>query len=213
MFTGLIEDTGRVANLVRRGESGIITIETSLPIQEIAIGDSIAVNGACLTVTDKGGNRLTFDVSPESFSRTTLGKLNVGNRVNLERALKMGDRLGGHIVTGHIDCNGRLSRSELRSGNHQLQFTIPAEHARYVVEKGSVAIDGISLTVNAVTRDSFSVNIIPLTFSATTLNQLRSGDTVNIETDIIGKYIERLTSPWKAESGLSIKTLAENGFL
>lgn len=213
MFTGLIEDNGRVASLVRRSESGIIVIETSLPTSEISIGDSIAVNGACLTVTEKGANRLTFDVSPESLSRTTLGKLNTGSRVNLERALKMGDRLGGHIVTGHIDCSGRLSGSELRSGNHQLQFTIPAEYARYVVEKGSVAIDGISLTVNTVTRDSFSVNIIPLTFAATTLNQLRSGDTVNIETDIIGKYIERLTSPWKAESGLSIKTLAENGFL
>lgn len=213
MFTGLIEDTGRIASLVRRGESGIITVETALPASEIAIGDSIAVNGACLTVTEKRTGQLSFDVSPESLSRTTLGKIGNGSRVNLERAMKLGDRLGGHIVTGHIDCCGRLSRTELRSGNHQLQFTIPPEHGRYVVEKGSVAIDGISLTVNSVTRDSFSVNIIPLTFASTTLNQLRVGDTVNIETDIIGKYIERLTSPWKTESGLSIKTLAENGFL
>ena len=139
--------------------------------------------------------------------------LSSGSRVNLERALRLGDRLGGHIVSGHVDCTGRLSRSENRSGNHQLQFTLPPEHARYLVEKGSVTIDGISLTVNAVSKDGFSVNIIPHTYSNTTLAQLRVGDKVNIETDIIGKYVERLTSPWKSEGGLSMKTLAENGFI
>ncbi len=213
MFTGLIESTGRVAVFIRRGEAGLLTVETSLPTAEIAIGDSVAVNGACLTVTATGSGTLTFEVSPESLTRTTLGKLHSGCRVNLERALRLGDRLGGHIVSGHIDCCAQLSRSEVRSGNHMLQFTLPSGHARYLVEKGSVAIDGISLTVNSVTADGFSVNIIPHTQVNTTLNQIRSGDTVNIETDIIGKYVERLTAPWKSGGGLSIKTLAENGFL
>lgn len=213
MFTGLIEDTGRVAGFHRQGEAGVLVVETTLPTAETAIGDSVAVNGACLTVTEKSSASLTFDVSPESISRTTIGSIRSGNRVNLERALRLGDRLGGHIVSGHIDCTGQLSRSEERSGNHQLHFTVPQEHARYLVEKGSVTIDGISLTVNSVTRDGFSVNIIPHTFAKTTLGQLKAGDRVNIETDIIGKYVERLTAPWRSEGGLSMKTLAENGFL
>ena len=213
MFTGLIEDTGRVASFHRRSEAGVLVVETSLPTADIAIGDSVAVNGACLTVTERSLRTLTFDVSPESISRTLIGKLCSGSRVNLERALRLGDRLGGHIVSGHVDCAGQLIRSENRSGNHQLQFTLPPEHARYLVEKGSVTIDGISLTVNAVSREGFAVNIIPHTYSSTTLGQLRVGDQINIETDIIGKYVERLTSPWKSEGGLSVKTLAENGFI
>lgn len=212
MFTGLIEATGRVAAFERSGRAGVLRIETSLPIAEIAIGDSVAVNGACLTVTTKREQLLSFDVSPESLTATTLGSLRPGNIVNLERALRLGDRMGGHIVTGHIDCIGRLARSSEASGNRVLEFSLPAESARYLVAKGSVAINGISLTVNTVTATGFSVNIIPLTQTATTLSSLKTGDQVNIETDIIGKYVERLTQPWKSGGGLSMKTLAENGF-
>ncbi|MDD2853138.1 MAG: riboflavin synthase [Desulfuromonadaceae bacterium] len=213
MFTGLIEDVGRVASFKRRGEAGLLTVDTSLPTAEITVGDSVAVNGTCLTVTAKNENSVTFDVSPESITRTTIATFCGGARVNLERALKLGDRLGGHIVSGHIDCIGELSRCDARSGNYQLQFNLPADHARYIVAKGSIAIDGISLTVNTVSHHGFAVNIIPHTFSHTTLALLKRGDSVNLETDIIGKYVERLTAPWKSEGGLSMKSLAENGFI
>ncbi len=213
MFTGLIEDTGRVAAFERRGDAGVVRIETALPSGEIAIGDSVAVNGPCLTVTAKGGTSLTFDVSPETIARTTFRTIRPGDMVNLERALRLGERLGGHIVTGHIDCCARLARAETRSGNRVLEFTLPPEHARYLVEKGSVAIDGISLTVNGVGANGFSVNIIPHTLTGTTLAGLKPGDEVNIETDIIGKYVERLAQPWRNGGGLSMRTLAENGFL
>lgn len=213
MFTGLIEDTGRVTAFERRGKAGLLRVATTLPLDEIAIGDSVAVNGACLTVTEKQTGALTFDVSPESLTATTLGGLTSGGLVNLERALRMGDRLGGHIVTGHVDCVGRLARRGETSQHHVLEFTLPSENARYLVVKGSVCIDGISLTVNNVGRDGFSVNIIPHTLARTTLHRLRPGTDVNIETDIIGKYVERLTQPWKSGAPLSMRSLAENGFL
>lgn len=213
MFTGLIEDTGRITALERRGAAAVLSLTTSLPVSEIAIGDSVAVNGACLTVTAKTGTTLTFDVSPETMAGTTIVGLRSGSSVNLERALRLGDRMGGHIVSGHIDCIGKLARTSETDRNRVLEFTLPAENARYLVTKGSVAINGISLTVNSVTTNGFSVNIIPLTQVATTLSGLKVGDEVNIETDIIGKYVERSTAPWKQGGGLSFKTLAENGFL
>jgi len=213
MFTGLIEDIGRITAIDRRGAAAALTLTTALPLQEIAVGDSVAVDGACLTVTAKTGSTLTFDVSPETIASTTIGGLRSGSAVNLERALRLGDRMGGHIVSGHIDCIGRLARFSESDRNRVLEFTLPAENARYLISKGSVAINGISLTVNRVTDNGFSVNIIPLTRTATTLAGLKTGDTVNIETDIIGKYVERLARPWSSAGNLSMKTLAENGFL
>jgi len=212
MFTGLIEDTGRVASLERRGDAAVLRIETALPAAEIAIGDSVAVNGVCLTVSPQPGTVLSFDVSPETMTRSTMRSLRSGSRVNLERALRLGDRLGGHLVSGHIDCIGKLTRMETMSGSHVLTFSLPSGYCRYLVEKGSVAIDGISLTVNAVTTTEFSVTIIPHTFAHTTLADIRTGSEVNIETDMIGKYLERLAQPWSG-GGLNLKTLAEHGFL
>lgn len=209
----MIEDIGRVTAIERRGSAAVLTVATALPVAEVAFGDSIAVNGACLTVTAKQGATLSFDVSPESMACTTLASLRAGQGVNLERALRLGDRMGGHIVTGHIDCIGRLARSSESSGNHVLDFSLPAENVRYLISKGSVAINGISLTVNTVGSSSFSVNIIPHTFKMTTLAKLNTGDQVNIETDIIGKYVERLTQPRSGSGGLSMNVLMENGFL
>ena len=213
MFTGLIEATGRVTVCEKRSAAAVLSVAVDLPVSEITIGDSVAVNGACLTVTAKRDATLTFDVSPETLAGTTIGNLRSGQTVNLERALKLGDRMGGHIVTGHIDCKGKMTRISENSGNHVLDFSLPPEHARYLITKGSVAINGISLTVNTVTATGFSVNIIPLTYLSTTLAALKIGEDINIETDIIGKYVERLTSPWKSGGGLSMKILAENGFI
>lgn len=213
MFTGLIETVGRVSACERRGAAAVLTVTSTLPAAEIVIGDSVAVNGACLTVTEKRGISLSFDVSPETLTTTTIGSLRSGQSVNLERALRLGDRMGGHIVTGHIDCIGRLAGTSETSGNRVLQFSLSSSCLRYLISKGSVAINGISLTVNNVTAAGFAVNIIPLTQTSTTLDSIKTGDDVNIETDIIGKYVERLISPWKTGGSVTMKTLAENGFI
>lgn len=215
MFTGLIEDVGKVQKLERRGSSARLAIATALPGAEFAIGDSVAVNGACLTVTTVAGTLLSFDVSPETLDRSGLGRLASGDQVNLERAMRLSDRLGGHIVTGHIDCVATVAERREDSGNILFSFGIPSEYLRYIIEKGSVAIDGISLTVNSVTSDGFSVNIIPHTAQMTTLRFKKPGDKVNIETDIIGKYVERLLAGAGSSSktgGISLQKLMENGF-
>jgi riboflavin synthase len=217
LFTGLIEDLGTVRQLQTGADSGRITIATGLPTAEIALGDSIAVNGVCLTVTSFGGGLFSADVSPESLSRTTLGELHPGQRVNLERALRLSDRLGGHLVSGHVDGVGQVvERSQDRNA---VRFTIrmPAALSRYLVEKGSVAIDGISLTVNAVGPDTFSLAVIPHSLAKTTLQDRRVGSRVNIETDILGKYVERLLQNRggnQAEAGsVGLEFLAKHGFM
>lgn len=213
MFTGLIECTGSVAGLHRGAAGAVLEVLAPLPADQVRIGDSIAVNGVCLTVIRSGTGRFSFDVSPESVDRSTFSSLAPGAVVNLERALLMGSRLDGHLVTGHVDCVGRLDRSIRRGNASILSFNLPADYARMLVEKGSVAIDGISLTVNEVSAEQFSVAIIPHTLAKTTLGGLGVGAAVNIETDIIGKYVARLAAPHAAGGGLTMEKLMQNGFI
>ena len=216
MFTGLIEEIGKVVRMGKAGAAARLTVSAGFPPDEIRIGDSIAVNGACLTVVEKNGGSFTFDASPETISRTAFRQLRNGSPVNLERALRFSDRLDGHLVAGHVDCVGVIVERRETSGNIVLSFRIPCEFMRYLAEKGSVAIDGVSLTVNAVGEDTFSVNIIPLTSSRTTLTTKKAGDEVNIETDMLCKYVERLLGLRNEKTeikGLSLELLAKKGFL
>ncbi len=216
MFTGLVEDCGTVKSLTRTPVEARLTVGTGIPTVELSIGDSVAVNGACLTVIAKDESSFTVDMSPETFERTTFKTIGRGQRVNLERALRVGDRLGGHIVTGHIDTVGTVSGVEKRQNAVIISINVPVAYARYLVAKGSVAIDGISLTVNEVLTESFSVSIIPHTLAATTLADCREGAKVNIETDILGKYIERLLGASHGEgkpSQLTSEFLAKHGFM
>ncbi len=213
MFTGLIECTGRVVSLRRGGERAVLEVAAPLPAGEVGIGDSIAVNGACLTVVGMQGERFSFDVSPETVTRTTFSALQPGSPVNLERALPFGGRLDGHLVTGHIDCVGRLESRTNQGNAVLLSFNLPQDQARMLVEKGSVAIEGVSLTVNSVADNGFSVSIIPHTLEKTTLAAIGSGAKVNIETDIIGKYVAKLVAPYAGKSGLTMEKLMQNGFM
>lgn len=183
---------------------------TSLPLDDVKIGDSIAVSGACLTVTALGAQGFTFDVSAETLSRTTLGGLRAGDRVNLEKALRMSDFLGGHLVLGHVDCVGRIVERTARADSIVCGFTLERGLSKYVVARGSVTVDGISLTVNSCEGDRFYVNIIPHTAEKTTLAGKKAGDPVNIETDILGKYVEKLLRPGR---GVDMDVLREHGFI
>lgn len=216
MFTGLIEQVGKVCSLQVMGNAGRLAVTGRFPTGSVAIGDSIAVNGVCLTVVAMGGERYDFDASPETISRTSLKNLKPGSAVNLERALRLGDRLGGHIVSGHVDCVARVEERHESSGNIRFTFRLPVEHARHVVAKGSITVDGISLTVNDVKGVLCTVNVIPHTAAATTLQSRRVGDEVNIETDLLAKYVEKLlhgNNDSSGEGGLTLETLARNGFL
>lgn len=216
MFTGLIEDLGTVRELRKSADSVRLNVATSIPINELVLGESIAVNGVCLTVVDFEDAHFTADVSPETISRSTLSFLKPGSRVNLERALRLGARMGGHLVSGHVDAVGTVI-ALVRDGNAwRFTFRIPAEVNRYVVEKGSVAIDGISLTVNKVSEETFAVAIIPHTLEMTTLQDRQVGASVNVETDLIGKYVERLlgkASGRQPQSAVDLEFLARHGFL
>lgn len=214
MFTGLIEETGKVSSLRRGGNSSFIRIQAEKVLEGTVTGDSIAVNGVCLTVTEMGGGWFQADVMNETLARSSLGGLKPGDPVNLERAMAAGGRFGGHIVSGHIDGTGTVT--DIKNDGIAVWYTITADPQilRYIVEKGSVALDGISLTVAKVTAESFSVSVIPHTAEVTTLSKRKTGDKINIENDIIGKYVEKLMKPAESSSGgLSIGFLAENGFI
>jgi len=192
MFAGIIEDVGRVYRWQVRKGAGTLTLSANLPLGEMDLGSSIAVNGACLTVVDKAKGLFTMDVSPETLARTSLKKLRRGDPVNLERPLRLSDRLGGHLVTGHVDGVGITREIKKRGKFTFFSFQVPPSIYPFLVSKGSVAVDGISLTVNECARQRFSVAIIPHTLRHTNLLGRRVGDKVNIETDIVGKYVQRL---------------------
>jgi riboflavin synthase len=192
MFTGIVEDVGTVKEIKTRAKEVLFTIGTkTIAMKEIKLGESIAINGTCLTVTSIGNRTFTVEASHETLKRTNLSNLKRRNKVNLERSLKLGERLGGHIVNGHVDGVGKVESVQGRGKSIEIWFSLPKGLSRYVVEKGSIAVDGVSLTVNAVNGDMFSVNIIPYTQEATIFGKIKSGVSVNIECDIIGKYVEK----------------------
>jgi riboflavin synthase len=202
MFTGLIEDVGRIAAVERRGEGIFARIRPAkIEARSLAHGESVAVDGCCLTVVEISGEAFGVEISPESLARTTLGGLEEGARVNLERALALGERLGGHMVLGHVDAVGSIESRTRRGDFVEVWFRVPALVERWLVEKGSVAVDGISLTVNRLEEGRFSVMLIPETLASTTLGEKAEGAAVNLEGDVIGKYVERLAGPYAKEQG------------
>ena len=193
MFTGIVEELGRVRVITPVADGARIQIEARLVLEDAKIGDSIAVNGCCLTVVESGIDTWSADAVTETLARTNLGALRAGDAVNLERPLRLGDRLDGHIVQGHVDGTGSLrARADNADGSVAMNFAAPPEVLRYVVHKGSITVDGISLTVAALDADTFGVAVIPHTLSVTTLGTRQPGDAVNLEVDVIAKYVERL---------------------
>lgn len=214
MFTGIIEEIGHVNNVKKGTASAILTIQAEKVLEGTHIGDSIAVNGVCLTVTGIYDNTFTADVMHETLNRSSLGKLVSGSAVNLERAMAADGRIGGHIVSGHIDGTGKVAAITKDDNAIWYQIKTDSGILKYIVEKGSVAIDGISLTVAKTDSQSFSVSIIPHTAGATTLSLRKAGDVVNLENDIVGKYIEKFITfeKEKPKSGITKEFLLKNGF-
>lgn len=218
MFTGIIEGLGTLESIQTSGKARRFGVTADFDLNETRIGDSIAVNGACLTAVTLKGRRFEVDLSPESVDKTTFGSARIGDRVNLERALRLSDRLDGHLVSGHVDGMGQLKGREIQSNAIVLTFSVTEHLARYMIQKGSVAVDGVSLTINACDSTSFQVSIIPQTAKMTTVGMKSVGAPVNIETDMIGKYVERFTmgravSGESAGGQVNLGLLARTGFL
>ncbi|MBU0483208.1 MAG: riboflavin synthase [Proteobacteria bacterium] len=218
MFTGIIQGKGKLYEKRPSGGGMVFGIEAGFDLPNPEEGESIAVNGVCLTAREITGRRFTVDVSPESLSRTNLGALAIGRVVNLERALRLSDRLGGHLVSGHVDASSKIIECKPSGDFVVFTFEVPAGLGKYIIEKGSITIDGISLTVNRCDDRSFSVAIIPHTLQVTTLGGLAQGDAVNLEVDLIGKYVEKLLSAKSddgngSQSKINPAFLAEHGFI
>lgn len=208
MFTGIIEDIGEVKSASFRAGDGKFTIGVKkIDAKGLVLGESISVNGACLTVVSTGSSYFTVDVSRETLSKTNLSDLGVGSKLNLERSLKAGARMGGHIVTGHIDGVGNIDSVRKAGESFEFWFSLDKSLSRYMIPKGSVAVDGVSLTVNIVDENKFSVNIIPHTQKETIFSDYKAGDRVNIECDIIGKYVEKFLSVHKQDNDASYDML------
>jgi len=219
MFTGIIEGTGKISGKRTVGGGIAYDVEAGFDLNEPEEGESIAVSGACLTAYNIRGRCFSADISPETLSRTKLGLIGPGATVNLERALKLSDRLGGHLVAGHVDCLATVTGRKETGDFTLFSFSLPREQERYIIEKGSITIDGVSLTVNRCEPGLFAVSIIPHTLKVTTLGSLKVGSRVNIEVDIIGKYIEKMLAPRSAmadsdgSEGINPGFLARHGFL
>jgi len=220
MFTGIIEGLGTIREIRSEGQGKRMTVDADFFLEQTRIGDSICVSGACLTVVMIDGKRFTVDVSPETLTRTTFGNAKIGNRVNLERALRLSDRIDGHLVSGHIDGIGTVLLKQNIGNAIIVSFKVPEFISHYMIQKGSVAVDGISLTINKCSLDRFDVSIIPHTAKLTTIGFKKAGDLVNIETDMIGKYVERFVGSKRQDekkkgtgSSLDMEFLAKSGFV
>lgn len=213
MFTGIIEEIGTIKRVQRGSVSGSLTIGAGEILGDVKPGDSIAVNGICLTVTGLGKDSFTVDVMHETFDRSCAGGFQSGTKVNLERAMPAWGRFGGHIVSGHIDGTGKIRRIRKDENAVWYEIEAPPEIMRYIVEKGSIAIDGISLTVAKAGTETFQVSLIPHTEKVTIMSEKREGDRVNLENDCIGKYVEKLLQGQKQDGGLTQDFLLQNGFI
>jgi len=212
MFTGIVEDKGKILRADVRGQGRRLILRVPAHLTGLQLGDSINVNGACLTVVEKMGEGIAVDVSSETLEKTTFREMKEGDEVNLELAMRLSDRLGGHIVTGHVDAVGTLVERRSEREFVHLKIQVPKSVSRYVVPKGSIAVDGISLTVNACDGDEIQMTLIPYTLEKTTLMNKRAGDRVNLEADILGKYVEKLIEG--RESGrVTLSFLREHGFI
>ena len=214
MFTGIVEDKGKVLKVDHRGEMKRLTLDVLFDLTLMQLGDSINVNGVCLTVVEKRGRAISVDLSPESLQKTTLARVREADQVNLERALRLSDRLGGHIVTGHIDGIGTIIERRIEGSSLNLRVRIPPSVTPYVVQKGSIAIDGISLTLNEFQEDWIRLTLIPYTLEKTTLVEKKVGEEVNLEADILGKYVEKVLDRGRGTSkGIDLSFLKQHGFL
>lgn len=220
MFTGLVEELGTLRGAARGADSARLTIEAREVVKDVRLGDSIAVNGVCLTVVEFDRGYFVADVMAETLSKTNLANLKPGDKVNLERAMRLGNRLGGHLVSGHIDGVGTIIRKERYDIATLITITAPPQVIRYTVKKGSIAVDGASLTVVDLDQESFQVSLIPHTAHMTTLGLKKAGGTVNLEADLIGKYVERLLGSagltgreGEGRRGITMEYLAEKGFM
>lgn len=219
MFTGLVEEIGIVESITGNQEACLMRVRAQKVLDGVQIGDSIAVNGICLTVTSFSMRHFEVDVMPETLRHTSLRQLQRGQKVNLERAMKLGDRFGGHLVSGHVDGTGTILSRQLHANAVLFRIDATAELVKYIIPRGSICIDGISLTVVDVQESSFSVSIIPHTLASTSLQERKPGDRVNLETDMIGKYVERLLlhprneQKTASQSRMNLSFLQENGFV
>ena len=213
MFTGIIEGVRRIETIRASGERGLVVVDLGALAEGVRVGDSVAVSGCCLTVTELRSSRASFDVSGETLSRSVLGEKRAGDAVNIERALRVGDRLGGHFVQGHVDAVGVVSRKDVLPGQWTVEFAIPPPLAATMALKGSVAVDGVSLTIADLQPDRFSVALVPHTIESTTLKNVAVRDRVNVEGDILAKYVARaLAQSRPTDSGVTRGFLAEHGF-